>query len=229
MVTRKLSCLRVHHPFHLRRIQSNQLRNTKLRNRANFFLPSTSTYLFMRWPRSRPGQGQCVLCQPIARRWSRARLVNTPNSYLRAAVNTVRAQYSQLLYSGVLYVYVWYWDSTSTASNTRLPIVLGRSKLDLINSTAAASLEQWFVSVASGEWRLSRKTIPRTSKNLVQLAQLLLRPWDCCVRQLWPNITGTWRYLSFTVTIFCRHYRSVFNRRDVIGLQNLRIRWNNEK
>jgi len=30
-------------------------------------------------------------------------------------------------------------------------------------------------------------------------------------------------------TIFCKHYRSIFNHCDVIGLQSHRIRWSNAK
>ena len=46
-----------------------------------------------------------------------------------------------------------------------------------------------------------------------------MRPCDCCVGQFWPNITGR-RY-------FADNYRSIFNHRDVNGLQSYRIRRNN--
>jgi len=39
----------------------------------------------------------------------------------------------------------------------------------------------------------------------------------------WAKFGQAWK------TIFCRHYRSIFNHCDVIGLQSYQIHWNNAK
>jgi len=39
------------------------------------------------------------------------------------------------------------------------------------------------------------------------------KPCDCCVGHIWPKVEED-------ILLFCRHYKSIFNHCDVIGLQS---------
>jgi len=56
-------------------------------------------------------------------------------------------------------------------------------------------------------------------RNLTTSSAIAERP-RCRVGWFWPKVED-WDW----ETIFCRHYKSVFNHCDVIGLQSYRIRW----